>query len=88
MKKKDYREGNDYGKSKRMEENIEVTKDRSFSRQKKHHMQRYGCLSDLRIATSLRVDGMQGMEEKTSRDKSGKLITISEPTFLGKGIRR
>ena len=32
-------------------------------------MQRHGCLSDLRIATSLRVDGVQGMEEKTERDE-------------------
>lgn len=51
------------------------------------NMQRHGCLSDLRTATSLRVDEVQGMEKKTARDKARKLITRFEPTFLSKGIR-
>lgn len=53
---------------------MQARKERSFSGQNKYHMQRHECLNNLRIVNSLMVDGVQDMEEKTARDKDGKLI--------------
>lgn len=51
----------------------------------KYYTQKYRCSNDLRIENSLMMDG-HGREQKTARDKAGKLIKNQILThFLGKG---